>query len=350
MNPTDAVGGPFIPNLLPTPAAPPLIPPTQSVVPSYPTYSPPLRSSSNPTDAVGGPFIPNLPPRFTQMENSRYSHPMFLTPYTHLTWAYQLHYHVCFRTHHRHPFLSTRKQLLAETLNSVCALHDFHRLSLKVRPSDVQLVLSLKPNHQISTVLKKLKGESSRVICKELSLSPPLWARGYLARSTGRATARAVKAYVERQAEHHGYNDRWRPPVFRFRATVPKMLSVAHACFDLKHHLVLATRFRRGVFDSKLGQELVDYWLKVAAKRGFALDQASVLPDHVHLIVRITPKMSIEECALLLMNNGQYFIGTRYPERLIEAKIDQLWQASAYAGTCGELSTALLKSFLEDED
>ena len=50
------------------------------------------------------------------------------------------------------------------------------------------------------------------------------------------------------------------------------------------------------------------------------------------------------------MNNGQHFVGTRYPERLIEAKVDQLWQASAYAGTCGELSTALLKSFLESED
>ena len=128
------------------------------------------------------------------------------------------------------------------------------------------------------------------------------------------------------------------------------MLAVAHGSFDLKHHLVFATRFRRGVFDSGLGEALVRYWLKVAEKRRFALDQASVLPDHVHMIVRIKPKMSIEECALLLMNNGQHFVGTRYPERLIEAKVDQLWQASAYAGTCGELSTALLKSFLESED
>jgi len=80
------------------------------------------------------------------------------------------------------------------------------------------------------------------------------------------------------------------------------------------------------------------------------MDEASVLPDHVHLIVRITPKMSIEECALLLMNNGQYFVGKRCPERLIEAGVDQLWEPSAYAGTCGELSTALLKSFLESDE
>jgi hypothetical protein len=57
--------------------------------------------------------------------------------------------------------------------------------------------------------------------------------------------------------------------------------------------------------------------------------------------------MSIEQCALLLMNNGQYFVGKQYPQALIAAKIDQLWQPSAYAGTCGELTTALLKAFLQ---
>jgi REP-associated tyrosine transposase len=275
---------------------------------------------------------------------------MFLTPYSHLTWAYQLHYHLCFRTHHRHPFFSSQKQLLTETLNSICTANEYHLLSLKIRPSDVQLLLSLRPEHRISTVLKKLKGESSRLVCGKLRIRPPLWARGYVARSAGRATASAVRAYLEKQLDHHGYSDRWLPPVFRFRTRVPKILSVAHGSFVLKHHLVLSTKFRRGVFDSQLGQALVNYWLRVAAKRDFALDQATVLPDHVHMIVRITPKMSIEECALLLMNNGQYFVGTRYPERLIEAKIDQLWQASAYAGTCGELSTALLKRFLQRED
>jgi hypothetical protein len=64
--------------------------------------------------------------------------------------------------------------------------------------------------------------------------------------------------------------------------------------------------------------------------------------------VRITPKMSIEERTLSLMNmnNGQHFIGKNYPERLIEAGINQLWQPSPYSGGCCELPTALLKSFL----
>jgi putative transposase len=229
-------------------------------------------------------------------------------------------------------------------------LHGYHPLSLKARPSDVQLLLSLKPEHRISDVMKKLKGESSRILCQQLKLEPPFWARGYLARSSGRATVAAVRQYLESQADHHGYANRWLPPVFRFRAVKAKVLAVAHASFDLKHHVVFATRFRRGVFDSKLGAALVRYWIRVGELRRFALDQATVLPDHVHLLIRIKPNMTIEECALLLMNNGQYFVGKRYPERLIEAGIDQLWEPSAYAGTCGELSTALLKSFLDSDD
>jgi REP element-mobilizing transposase RayT len=65
-------------------------------------------------------------------------------------------------------------------------------------------------------------------------------------------------------------------------------------------------------------------------------------------MVRIVPKMSIEECALLLLNNGQYFIGQHYPQVLVQVGINQLWQPSAYAGTCGELTTALIKAWLSD--
>jgi putative transposase len=159
-----------------------------------------------------------------------------------------------------------------------------------------------------------------------------------------------VRRYLTEQAEHHGYSKRTLPPVFRFKAPAPHSLATAHATFDLTHHLVLATKFRRGVLGLNMGKELLNYWTNVAARRGFALDQATVLPDHVHLLVRITPKTTVEEITLSLMNNGQYFIAKHFPRALVEAKIDQLWQASAYVGTCGELTTALLKAFLRKED
>jgi putative transposase len=195
-------------------------------------------------------------------------------------------------------------------------------------------------------VINKLKTNLSREFCSRNNIEAPLWAVGYLARSAGKVRVEAVEGYLAIQAEHHGFGSRARPPVFRYRAMNQVPLPSRQGAFDLGHHLVLATRYRRNVFNSRVGSELVEYWLKVADKHGFGIDQATVLPEHVHMLVRIVPKLSIERCALALMNNAQHWMGKRYSQLLVREGVDQLWQPSAYAGTCGKVSTALVKAFL----
>ncbi|HKV38216.1 MAG TPA: IS200/IS605 family transposase [Blastocatellia bacterium] len=134
--------------------------------------------------------------------------------------------------------------------------------------------------------------------------------------------------------------------MFRYRSNQPVSLSAHHAVFELSHHLVFATRYRQGVFNNQVGSELMDYWLRVAEKRGFAIDQTTILPDHVHLLVRTQPKLTIEEVALSLMNNAQHWMARHYPGLLIQSKFDQLWQPPAYSGTCGRTTTAQIKAFL----
>lgn len=287
----------------------------------------------NPTNVVGGFFIStlvSLPP-------------MYLTPFTSLTWAYQLHYYLCFRTHRRRRSFASNAEEITRLLRNICEQHGYHLLECHLRPDQFLCLVSLNPSHPIAKVLQIVKSNSSR----ELLLPKPAWARGYLARSVGRMRVDAVRAYLDHQSEHHGYETRMLPPVFRYRAEKESPLTAAHCVFELNHHLVFATRKRKGVFNSVLARRLCDYWLRVATARSFAIDQISIVPDHVHLIVRIVPSMSIEECTLLLMNNGQYFVGKYCPEVLVEAGIDQLWESSAYAGTCGDFTTAFVKAWLK---
>ena len=275
---------------------------------------------------------------------------MYLTPFTSLAWAYQLHYYVCFRTHRRRPLFSSKAAQLIELVSEICARHDYHLLECRPYPDQIRCLVSLQPAQPISKVLQTIKTNSSREFSEQFDLAKPVWARGFLAKSVGRMRIGAVRKYLEQQSKHHGYDSRVLPPVYRYRASQPSALQATHASFELNHHLVLATCQRKGVFSSNLGRALSDYWLRVAARRGFAIDQISVVPDHVHLLVRTVPKMSIEECALLLMNNGQHFIGKNFPQRLVEAGINQLWEASAYAGTSGEFTTALIKAWLSTSE
>lgn len=273
---------------------------------------------------------------------------MLLNPLTTISWAYQLHYYLCFRTHRRQQIFaaSTESNGLLAVVSEICKRHEFHLLESQTYPGQFRCLLSLRPDQSVSGVIQTIKANSSRECVLQLQLSPPLWARGFLARSTGRMRIGAVREYLEQQAEHHGYASRLLPPVYRYSATNPVILQAAHAAFDLSHHLVFATYQRRGLFTSNLGKALSEYWLKVALKRGFAIDQISVVPDHVHLLIRNVPKMSMETCGLILLNNAQHFIAQRFPHTLIDAGLDLLWQPSAYAGTCGQMSTALIKKWL----
>ncbi len=228
----------------------------------------------------------------------------------------------------------------------ICGRHDCHLLESKTHPDHFRCLLSLRPEHDLSTVIAKIKANAAREFGLQAGLAAPIWARGYLARSVGRVRISTVKQYIEHQAEHHGYAERRQPPIYLYRAQHPFELSTAHSCFDLNHHLVVSTRFRASAFDSALGQELGEYWLKVAAKYGFALDRITILPEHAHLLLRTTPKSSLATCVLALLNNGEYFICKNSPQTLADAHIDRLWQPSAYVGTCGKDSTALVKAWL----
>jgi putative transposase len=271
--------------------------------------------------------------------------------YSTIYWAYQLHYYLSFRTYRRRAHFAEPvcAEKLTEIVSEICQRHDYHLLESKTHADHFRCLLSLRPEHDLSTVIGKIKANAARECELQLqpyNLSAPIWARGYLARSVGRVNLSTVKQYIEQQAEHHGYAKRPRPPVYRYRAEHPAELSAAHSCFDLNHHVVVSTRYRAAVFDSVMGQELGGYWLKVGAKYGFAIDRLTIVPDHAHLLVRTVPKVSLETCVLALLNNGEYFVSKRYLVVLANERIDQLWQPSAYVGTCGEVSTALVKAWL----
>src|SRR5678815_1101600 len=114
-------------------------------------------------------------------------------------------------------------------------------------------LLSMQPSHTVAKVVQLLKCNSSRELARMFSLSVPIWAGGYLARSSGNMRTSAVREYLDQQPNHHGYASRILPPVYIFQAPQPRNLRAAHAAFDLTHHLVFSTQQRKGFFGATIG-------------------------------------------------------------------------------------------------
>src|SRR5690242_19018476 len=126
---------------------------------------------------------------------------MNLTPFTALTWAYQLHYYLCFRTHRRRTLFSDEPHvnLLGKLIEEISANYDYRLLEQRSYSTQLRCLLSLRPSQTVSKAVQLLKSNSSRELARAFSLTVPVWAGGYLARSSGSVRISAVREYLEEQ-------------------------------------------------------------------------------------------------------------------------------------------------------
>jgi putative transposase len=173
-----------------------------------------------------------------------------------------------------------------------------------------------------------------------------LWSIGYYVGSVGKASKKAAQQYIDNQGPHHGVRDKEAIEIMRWVNPKPPNLRAAHATFDLSYHVVLVTTGRREVFDKDIAPEFFEALVKFSEDQGFYIERMSLLSDHMHLLVKLVPSMSIEACVLGLMNHSWQFMTERYYGVLKATGAYNVWTESFYVSTVGEATTAQIKSFL----
>ena len=90
-------------------------------------------------------------------------------------------------------------------LRQIAIEHDLEVISGKVATDHVHMFIGYNPSQDISKIVQWLKGISSRVLLSEFAhlrrqfWGRHLWARGYLAVSSGNITDEMIKQYIDEQ-------------------------------------------------------------------------------------------------------------------------------------------------------
>ena len=92
-----------------------------------------------------------------------------------------------------------------DVLRQIAFEHELDIITGKVASDHVHMFLSYRPNQDISKIVQWLKGISSRMLLSEFPhlkkqfWGRHLWARGYLAVSSGNITDEMIQQYIEEQ-------------------------------------------------------------------------------------------------------------------------------------------------------
>ena len=92
-----------------------------------------------------------------------------------------------------------------DLVRQIAMEHDIQILSGKVSRDHIHVLISYHPHQSLSKIVQWLKGISSRVLLQEFPhlrkylWGRHVWARGYLAVSTGTITDEMVEEYISEQ-------------------------------------------------------------------------------------------------------------------------------------------------------
>ncbi len=243
--------------------------------------------------------------------------------------------------------------LKSQSLYDLIQPYGIHLLEFVSSAHEIQGLLSLKPTEATSTAISKTKGRISKWLSDQLAATQTQarkkhLATGYFAVTVGQSDAATIDAYLEKQSEHHGYADRARPPIWvqsiKHSDSDRHLLRTDHAVTLLRYHLVFASPFRCGVFTDQSARRVTDRWLEL--QRNFVIDKVSFLPDHVHVAVLVHPTVPPADVVVDLLNSAQETMWNQFSNLVVKAAIERLWQASAYIGSFGDLSSNAVGSYM----
>ena len=92
-----------------------------------------------------------------------------------------------------------------DLLRKIALEHELIIISGKIAKDHVHVFISYRPHQNISKIVQWLKGISSRILFQEFPYLKKkfwgchLWARGYLAVSSGNITDEVIKKYIDEQ-------------------------------------------------------------------------------------------------------------------------------------------------------
>ena len=126
--------------------------------------------------------------------------------------------------------------------------------------------------------------------------------------------------------------------------------SGAHSMYSLHYHLILTTKYRRGVLTEERTQFIHEVISGFADNYGVELTNLDGEDDHVHILFRAKPTTDLVKFINTVKGATARRIRNEYEDELkTELWGDSFWNDSYCLISTGQVSLDVLKQYVEDQ-
>ena len=112
--------------------------------------------------------------------------------------------------------------------------------------------------------------------------------------------------------------------------------SLAHTKWNCKYHIVFAPKYRRKVAYGKMKQDIANILSMLCKRKGVEIVEAEICPDHVHMLVKILPSLSVSSFVGYLKGKSTLMIFERHANLKYKYGNRHFWCRGYYVDTVGK--------------
>ena len=111
--------------------------------------------------------------------------------------------------------------------------------------------------------------------------------------------------------------------------------SLAHTKWDCKYHIVFAPKYRRQIIYGQIGVDIGKILRMLCERKGIEIIEANACRDHIHMLVKIPPKMSVAYAVGYLKGKSSLMIFDRHANMKYRYGNRHFWCRGYYVSTVG---------------
>lgn len=125
--------------------------------------------------------------------------------------------------------------------------------------------------------------------------------------------------------------------------------SLNHTVWDCKFHIVFIPKCRRKTLYAELRRHLGDVFRQLAAQKGCEIVEGHLMPDHVHMMIAIPPKLAVSQAIGYIKGKSAIHLARVYGERRRNFVGQHFWARGYFVSTVGR-DEAAIRDYIRNQE
>ena len=117
--------------------------------------------------------------------------------------------------------------------------------------------------------------------------------------------------------------------------------------FSCQYHVIWCPKYRRKVLISPIDQRLKELIQEKQAAYGYEISAIEIMPEHVHLILDVDPRTSVNKVVGQIKGWTAHAIREEFP--FMKSRLPSLWTRSKFISTVGPVSLEVVKQYIANQ-